>query len=880
MAHLGGRSPESLNSNSFPSALRPSRELQRTPPSSGFQLRSGRILWSSSVSCTNSVDNPIMNTSREDDPSSVKRRGDGAAIQDVVAGQFREEFDSFKREVLSLFREFVESQSERNQVVNPANNNSNIPNANVASLSLERNVSIPTVNDTGPSGPLHRNSNIHTEHQHHSSTGVATSAASVRYVSTESRLPQFWRAVPEQWFDVVEHYFSSRGISSDEDKYFAAVSGLGADVLREVSDTIRTLPSLNRYASLKQILLNKFSENEEERLNRFAALSSMGSHTPAEFFNVLLAAGGDTFPRESILKVWKQRLPIDIRVQLGAPAVLANEASLLRRAEEVFTILKSSNRIVVDAVHSGSVADDKTEILLKHIRRLESKLDSQSRSQSHKSQDRKSYANKRNNRKNDRSRSSTSESDDVVICAAHAKYGDNTYTSSSLACLCDHSHSDALAHACGHSYSVVLAYACEHSYSGALAYTYTKYEFNSHEASEQQPCSRQPNSRAAEQPCGRQPNSPAADELNQPAAEQPCSRQPNSPAADSRTANQPNSRQLASRTIPSNSVTATAAAWPEPRVNTNSSDKWMHNFFNRYHLSLRRSTTLFKLEDSEVIKRVLAFKMYVDNISFSDYDLSHMVAMDETAVFMGQSSQVPKADAAAQSRTHSLNHSETRLHTQERQSTREVLTGVVRRQWPLAVVQSADPLARMGCCWHARSAKSRLQNGNVILIHKAKNVGDTSRDFTDPFSIDPRLIYTRSSRANSRHALAALKRIFNLATQSNSDQRARCFLSRDHRVSPRMLALHALARRSNWSRDQLVGPCSAREKETGDSACVDTRTLSRTHTLTHTRVAAAAASDTHCVCVPSQWDCALKRGEACDSVTRLSQHTARSTAQA
>uniref|UniRef100_A0ABD2X7V7 DUF7041 domain-containing protein n=1 Tax=Trichogramma kaykai TaxID=54128 RepID=A0ABD2X7V7_9HYME len=243
-------------------------------------------------------------------------------------------------------------------------------------------------------------------------------------------MPQFWRTVPEQWFDVVEHYFSSRGISSDEDRYFTVVSSLGADILHEVSDTIRTLPSLNRYASLKQILLNKFSENEEERLNRFAAFSSMGSHSLAEFFNVLLAAGGDTFPRESILKVWKQRLPIDIRVQLGAPAVIANESSLLRRAEEVFTFLKSSNRIVVDAVSSGSVADDMTEVLLKHIQRLDSKLDSQSYSQSHKSRDRKSYANKRNNRKNDRSRSSTSKSDDVVICEAHAKYGDNTYARS------------------------------------------------------------------------------------------------------------------------------------------------------------------------------------------------------------------------------------------------------------------------------------------------------------------------------------------------------------------------------------------------------------------------------------------------------------------
>uniref|UniRef100_A0ABD2XHT1 DUF7041 domain-containing protein n=1 Tax=Trichogramma kaykai TaxID=54128 RepID=A0ABD2XHT1_9HYME len=435
MAHIGGRSPESHNnSNSFPNALRPSRELQRTPPSSGFRLRSGRVLSSDLgdilVMDSSRVEDPSEIDRRVEDPSGVERRGDGAVVQGAAAEQFREEFDSFKREVLTLFREFVESQSGRNQVSDPiGNSNSNI---NVASLSLNNNNNVPihAINNTSSSVPTQRDSNIHVERRHRSSPDAAASAASVRYVSTESRLPQFWRTVPEQWFDIVEHYFSSRGISSDEDKYFTVVSSLGPDILREVSDTIRTLPSVNRYASIKQILLNRFSENEEERLNRFAALSSMGSHSPAEFFNVLLAAGGDTFPRESILKVWKQRLPIDIRVQLGTPAVLANESLLLRRAEEVFTILKSSNRIAVDAVNAVGVADDKTEILLKHIQRLESKLDSQSCSQTHKSRDRKSYANKRSNRNNDRSRSATSKSDDVVICAAHAKYGANTYARS------------------------------------------------------------------------------------------------------------------------------------------------------------------------------------------------------------------------------------------------------------------------------------------------------------------------------------------------------------------------------------------------------------------------------------------------------------------
>nr|KAF6391794.1 DnaJ heat shock protein family (Hsp40) member C17 [Pipistrellus kuhlii] len=69
------------------------------------------------------------------------------------------------------------------------------------------------------------------------------------------------------------------------------------------------------------------------------------------------------------------------------------------------------------------------------------------------------------------------------------------------------------------------------------------------------------------------------------------------------------------------------------------SQHWLDNFLQRSELSLRRSTTLFRLEDTQVIKRALAFKSFIDDADFSKYSLSNMIAMDETAVFMGQSSQ-------------------------------------------------------------------------------------------------------------------------------------------------------------------------------------------------------------------------------------------------
>ncbi|KAL7989972.1 hypothetical protein Chor_012638 [Crotalus horridus] len=49
---------------------------------------------------------------------------------------------------------------------------------------------------------------------------------------------------------------------------------------------------------------------------------------------------------------------------------------------------------------------------------------------------------------------------------------------------------------------------------------------------------------------------------------------------------------------------------------------------------------MFKLQDAELIKRALAFKSFVNGVDFSIYQLYNMIAMDETAVFMGQASQM------------------------------------------------------------------------------------------------------------------------------------------------------------------------------------------------------------------------------------------------
>ena len=66
------------------------------------------------------------------------------------------------------------------------------------------------------------------------------------------------------------------------------------------------------------------------------------------------------------------------------------------------------------------------------------------------------------------------------------------------------------------------------------------------------------------------------------------------------------------------------------------STTWLRRFMDRYELSLRRSTTLFRLEDQEIVNRAVSFKNFVDSIDFARYNPRHVIAMDETAVYYGK----------------------------------------------------------------------------------------------------------------------------------------------------------------------------------------------------------------------------------------------------
>ena len=54
-----------------------------------------------------------------------------------------------------------------------------------------------------------------------------------------------------------------------------------------------------------------------------------------------------------------------------------------------------------------------------------------------------------------------------------------------------------------------------------------------------------------------------------------------------------------------------------------------------YELSLRKSSTLFNIPDVEIATRAVSFINFIDKLPISSYLASDIIALDETAVYIG-----------------------------------------------------------------------------------------------------------------------------------------------------------------------------------------------------------------------------------------------------
>ncbi|XP_064486103.1 uncharacterized protein LOC135398648 [Ornithodoros turicata] len=167
--------------------------------------------------------------------------------------------------------------------------------------------------------------------QHQGDHNPATGSAQVNF--TDIKLPSFWHNDPALWFVLAEAEFTKRHITSQHTKYYAALTALSASVMAEVRDIVTNPPSDNPYDTLKQQIIKRLSESQQQRLRQLLTTEELGDRKPTQFLRRMYQLLGDESSAldESILReLFLQRLPHTVQMILSAsPTVPLRELSEL-----------------------------------------------------------------------------------------------------------------------------------------------------------------------------------------------------------------------------------------------------------------------------------------------------------------------------------------------------------------------------------------------------------------------------------------------------------------------------------------------------------------------------------------------------------------------
>lgn len=135
-----------------------------------------------------------------------------------------------------------------------------------------------------------------------------------KYIARVSiKIPPFWEEDPEIWFSQVEAQFSNNSITSDSTKYNYIVGSMEARILKQVHEVVIKPPEANKYESLKQKIIERFSASENEKISQLLNQMQLGNKRPSHLLNEMKSLAGDKMTDIMIKHHWISHLPDNVR---------------------------------------------------------------------------------------------------------------------------------------------------------------------------------------------------------------------------------------------------------------------------------------------------------------------------------------------------------------------------------------------------------------------------------------------------------------------------------------------------------------------------------------------------------------------------------------
>lgn len=200
------------------------------------------------------------------------------------------------------------------------------------------------------------------------------------------KLPPFWVNSPSTWFIQAEAQFALCRISSDLKKYYYVLASLPQEVIESILDYVQSPPDVAVYQGIKQLLTERHSMSETNRIERLLSSEELGDRKPSDFYRYLkqLAGTSATFSDDLIKKLWLRRLPRVINVAL-IPHQDDDIKEIASLADKIWEASQTQLSQVASVMpFSDSVSELKLEIeeLKKLVRNMSSGRNNDTRSRS------------------------------------------------------------------------------------------------------------------------------------------------------------------------------------------------------------------------------------------------------------------------------------------------------------------------------------------------------------------------------------------------------------------------------------------------------------------------------------------------------------------
>lgn len=241
-----------------------------------------------------------------------------------------------------------------------------------------------------------------------------------------AKLPPLWKGKIKIWFIQVESNFQLAGIVCDLTKYNHVVAAIDPDTLSTVSDILLSPPNENKYETLKQRLIQEFSQSETQKIRQLVSELQLGDEKPSHLLRKMRELAGTAFSDDFLKTLFLQRLPSEMQTILSiSTESVDNLAKMADKIAEV-RIDNPGNAVMAMNQHinrnspGGEIGALRLEIaeLAKQVERLSRPRD-------------KNYRGRYCNRSQSRNRRQNSQSRERQNfegkCYYHFKFGDRAF---------------------------------------------------------------------------------------------------------------------------------------------------------------------------------------------------------------------------------------------------------------------------------------------------------------------------------------------------------------------------------------------------------------------------------------------------------------------